>query len=80
MGYGDVGVFWQKRARRKPALKTANIDRMAAEGMRLMQHYSDVAGLRSVARFAHDGPHQGHARSGDNQFDKPCRRTTRWAQ
>ncbi|MBA4140287.1 MAG: sulfatase-like hydrolase/transferase, partial [Segetibacter sp.] len=33
LGYGEVGCYGQKR------IKTPNIDRLAAEGMRFTQHY-----------------------------------------
>ncbi|MEO6785295.1 MAG: sulfatase-like hydrolase/transferase, partial [Chthoniobacteraceae bacterium] len=32
LGYGDVGCFGQKK------IRTPNIDRLAAEGMKLTQH------------------------------------------
>jgi arylsulfatase A len=34
LGYGDLGCYGQER------IKTPNLDRMAAEGMRFTQHYS----------------------------------------
>ena len=34
LGYGDLGCFGQKK------IRTPHLDRMAAEGMRLTQHYS----------------------------------------
>src|SRR5262249_3666742 len=37
LGYGDVGCFGQTK------IKTPNLDRLAAEGMRLTQHYSGNA-------------------------------------
>ncbi len=33
LGYGEVGCYGQKR------IKTPNIDRLAAEGMKFTQHY-----------------------------------------
>ncbi|HLJ10073.1 MAG TPA: sulfatase-like hydrolase/transferase, partial [Planctomycetaceae bacterium] len=33
LGYGDVGCFGQKR------IRTPNVDRLAAEGMRMTVHY-----------------------------------------
>src|SRR5262245_62136765 len=37
LGYGDIGPFGQKR------IRTPNLDRMAAEGMRFTQHYAGNA-------------------------------------
>ena len=34
LGYGDLGCYGQKQ------IKTNNLDRMAAEGMRFTQHYA----------------------------------------
>ena len=41
LGYGDVGVLYQNARAKdgKPAHDTPNIDRMAAEGLILRQHY-----------------------------------------
>ena len=49
LGYGDVGCFGQKKFR------TPNIDRLAAEGMRLTVHYSGSRGLCAVAVCFDDG-------------------------
>ena len=43
LGYGEIGCFGQKR------IRTPNIDRLAAEGMRLTQHYSGNAVCRRRA-------------------------------
>ena len=34
LGYGDLGCFGQKK------IRTPNLDRLAAEGMRLTAHYA----------------------------------------
>ena len=56
LGYGDVGCYGQKR------IKTPNIDRMAAEGMR----FTDALCRRTVCAPSRcvlmTGLHQGHAR------------------
>src|SRR5699024_12045762 len=53
LGYGDVGAYGQEK------IKTLNIDRMAAEGMRFTQHYAGstvCAPSRSVfLRVLHTG-------------------------
>ena len=48
LGYGDLGCSGQKR------IKTPNLDRLAAEGMKLTQHYAGnnvCAPSRCVFRF-----------------------------
>ena len=52
LGYGDLGCFGQK------LIKTPNIDRLAAEGMRFTQAYAGRHGLRTVAVHADDGQAQ----------------------
>ena len=37
LGYGDLGSFGQKK------IRTPHLDRLAAQGMRLTQHYSGNA-------------------------------------
>ena len=75
LGYGDVGCFWQnaRRDSGNPALAslaTPQLDRMAAEGARLTQHYCPApVSAPSRASFL-SGLSQGHANVRDNQFDK----------
>jgi len=74
-GYGDVGCFFQnaRRDSGNPALPwhaTPQLDRMAAEGARLTQHYCPApVSAPSRASFL-SGLHQGHANVRDNEFDK----------
>ncbi len=50
LGYGDLGYYGQQH------FETPNIDRMAAEGMRLTQHYSGST-VCAYDRSAY-GPHR----------------------
>ena len=52
LGYGDVGCYGQKR------IKTPNIDRLAAAGMRFTQYYAGSA-VCAVAVRADDGAAPG---------------------
>lgn len=71
MGYGDVGVFWQNDREGKPALRTANLDRLAAQGMRLTNHYCASPVCAPSRASLMTGLNQGHCSIRDNQFDKP---------
>lgn len=65
LGYGDVSCFGQKRYR------TPNVDRLAAEGMRLTVHYSGNAVCAPSRCVLMTGKHPGHAFIRDNrQFKK----------
>ena len=74
LGYGDVGVFWQNQRGEQPALKTANLDRLAAEGMRLTNHYCASPVCAPSRASLMMGLNQGHCPIRDNQFDKPLPR------
>ncbi len=54
LGYGDLGCFGQKR------IKTPNIDRLAAEGMRLTDHYAGHTVCRPSRIVLLTGKHTGH--------------------
>jgi len=55
LGYGDLGCYGQKR------LKTPNLDRLAAEGVRFTQHYAGST-VCAPSRFTlMTGYHIGHA-------------------
>src|SRR5215212_3577013 len=65
LGYGELGSFGQKK------IKTPNLDRLAAQGMRLTQHYSGspvCAPSRCVLLTA---KHPGHAVIRDNREVQP---------
>ncbi|MEW6303486.1 MAG: arylsulfatase [Verrucomicrobiota bacterium] len=55
LGYGDIGAFGQK------LIRTPNLDRMAAEGMKLTQHYAGNAVCAPSRCVLMTGKHPGHA-------------------
>jgi arylsulfatase A-like enzyme len=54
LGYGDLGCYGQK------IIKTPNIDRMAAEGMRFTDHYSGSTVCAPSRCSLMTGKHTGH--------------------
>ena len=54
LGYGDLGCYGQKR------IKTPNLDRMAAEGMRFTQHYAGSTVCAPSRCALMTGKHTGH--------------------
>lgn len=65
LGYGDLGCFGQKR------IRTPNLDRLAAEGMRFTQHYSGNAVCAPSRCVLMTGKHPGHAFIRDNRGVRP---------
>lgn len=61
LGYGDVGCFGQKK------IRTPNIDRLAAEGMRFTSHYSGNNVCAPSRCTLMSGKHPGHAFIRDNK-------------
>ena len=61
LGYGDIGAFGQK------LIHTPHLDRMAAEGMRLTQHYAGNAVCAPSRCVLMTGKHPGHAFIRDNR-------------
>lgn len=55
LGYGDLGCFGQKK------IRTPNIDQLAAEGMRLTNHYSGHNVCAPSRCVLMTGKHPGHA-------------------
>src|SRR6478736_3597291 len=53
-GYGDFGCYGQKR------IKTPNVDRMAAEGMRFTQFYAGATVCSPSRATLMTGMHNGH--------------------
>src|SRR6266542_4352333 len=56
LGYGELGCYGQKR------IKTPNIDRLAAEGMRFTQCYAGTTVCAPSRCCLMTGVHGGHAR------------------
>ena len=65
LGYGDIGPFGQKK------IRTPNLDRMAAEGMRFTQHYAGNAVCAPSRCVFLTGRHPGHAWIRDNKEVQP---------
>ncbi|MBK8093332.1 MAG: arylsulfatase [Verrucomicrobiaceae bacterium] len=61
LGRGDLGCYGQK------IIRTPNLDRMAAEGMKLMDHYSGNAVCAPSRCVLMTGMHPGHAFIRDNR-------------
>ncbi|HOX02544.1 MAG TPA: sulfatase-like hydrolase/transferase [Candidatus Paceibacterota bacterium] len=61
LGYGDLGCYGQKK------IRTPNIDRLAAEGMRLTAHYSGNNVCAPSRCVLMTGLHPGHAFVRDNR-------------
>lgn len=56
LGYGDLGCYGQQR------IRTPNLDRMAAEGMRFTDHYAGHTVCRPSRLVLWTGKHVGHTR------------------
>ncbi len=65
LGYAEVGCYGQKK------IRTPNIDRMAAEGIRFTQHYAGSAVCAPSRCVLLTGKHSGHAHIRDNGEVKP---------
>src|SRR5207247_4763480 len=65
LGCGDLGCFGQKK------IRTPNLDRMAAEGIRLTRHYAANAVCAPSRCVLMTGRHPGHAFVRDNREVKP---------
>ncbi len=63
LGYGDLGCYGQRR------IKTPNLDRMAAEGMRFTQFYSAALVCAPARCTLMTGLHTGHCRIRGNHRD-----------
>ncbi len=61
LGYGELGCYGQTK------IKTPNIDRLAAEGMRFTQHYSGSPVCAPSRSTLLTGKHTGHAYIRDNK-------------
>lgn len=65
LGYAEVGSFGQKK------IRTPHLDRLAAEGMRLTQHYSGNAVCAPSRCVLMTGLHPGHAWIRNNREVRP---------
>ena len=65
LGYGEIGCFGQTK------IKTPHLDKLAAEGMRLTQHYSGNAVCAPSRCVLMTGKHPGHAFIRDNRGTPP---------
>ncbi len=65
LGYGEVGCYGQKR------IRTPHLDRMAAEGIRLTQHYAGNAVCAPSRCVLLTGMHPGHAFIRNNRGVNP---------
>src|SRR6185436_18030208 len=65
LGYGDLGCFGQTK------IKTPNLDRMAAEGMRFTQAYAGTTVCAPSRCALMTGQHTGHCAIRGNREIKP---------
>ena len=65
LGFGDLGCYGQKK------IRTPNLDRMAAEGMRFTQAYSGNAVCAPSRCVLMTGLHPGHAYIRNNKSVQP---------
>jgi arylsulfatase A-like enzyme len=75
LGWGDVGVLFQNsrkaaNVRSEPWFQTPHLDRFAAEGVQLPNHYCAAPVCAPSRASILLGVSQGHANVRDNQFDK----------
>jgi arylsulfatase A-like enzyme len=71
LGYGDVGALYQNSRRPdQPRMRTPQLDRMAAGGMIMRQHYTAAPVCAPARASLLMGLHQGHCPIRNNQFDK----------
>jgi arylsulfatase A-like enzyme len=75
LGFGDLGTFFQNARRgsnnpAQPWQATPKLDAMAAEGLKLTDHYCPASVCAPSRASLLLGVHQGHANIRDNQFDK----------
>lgn len=61
LGYGDIGPFGQKK------IRTPNLDRLAANGMKLTTHYAGANVCAPSRCTLLSGKHQGHAYIRENR-------------
>ncbi|MGJ8725257.1 MAG: arylsulfatase [Roseibacillus sp.] len=70
LGYGDLGVTWQKERDGEKKHHTPHLDQMAAEGVLMTRHYCPAPVCAPSRASFLTGFHQGHCGIRNNQFDK----------
>ena len=65
LGYGDLGCYGQKK------IKTPNLDKLAAQGLRFTQHYAGSAVCAPSRCVLMTAKHSGHAQIRNNLETKP---------
>lgn len=65
LGYGELGCFGQQK------IATPNLDRLAADGMRLLRHYAGSPVCAPSRCVLLTGRHPGHAAVRDNREVQP---------
>jgi arylsulfatase A len=66
LGYGDLGCYGQKH------IKTPNVDRLAADGIRLTQYYAGASVCAPSRCVLMTGRHPGHAFIRENRDPEPA--------
>ncbi len=67
LGYAELGCYGQEK------IRTPNIDRLAAQGMRFTQHYTSAPVCAPARCSLMTGKHGGHALVRDNYEVRPSR-------
>ncbi|MBK1878936.1 sulfatase-like hydrolase/transferase [Pelagicoccus mobilis] len=70
LGWGDLGVFYQNSRTEDKRHFTPELDRFAAQGMQLRQHYCPAPVCAPSRASLLSGRHQGHEPIRNSQFDK----------
>lgn len=70
LGWGDLGILYQNSREENRRHATPMLDKFAAEGMQLRQHYCPAPVCAPSRASLLSGRHQGHEPVRDNQFDK----------
>jgi arylsulfatase A-like enzyme len=71
LGYGDVGVLYQNsRSGNQPRIATPELDKLAAGGLILRQHYTAAPVCAPARASLLLGQHQGNCDIRNNEFDK----------
>ncbi len=71
LGFGDLGYLFQNNRTVTDKLETPNLDRLAAEGVILTDHYTTAPLCVPARASLMTGKHQGHCNVRDSAFDAP---------